>query len=309
MQCHCRIKLRRGVDGGMTGNPKQGYGDQLYTVPGGQCMACRIRLTREWAARAMHESRDHDFNIFATLTYSDENLPYGNTLHKKHLQDFHKRLRKRRPNVRLLACGEYGDETDRPHYHGLYFNLSFEDQEHIKTIDGRPLYRSETLDRIWSHGHCNFYDDITSQSAGYVAGYTKKKTGKIAETYYQWFDPETGELFNREPEFKTQSLQPGIGQRYALRWINDIYPRDEIIHDGKAILPPRYYDKLCEKHAPDLWRRTKLKRAIKAREKERESRELANQDKSVVPYKGSDRHGHASEKILKSKKLSRNENK
>jgi len=293
----------------MTGSPKKGYGDVVFRVSTGQCMACRIRLTREWAARAMHETTLHEQSMFATLTYSDEEIPNGNSLNKKHLQDFHKRLRKSRPHVRLLACGEYGDETDRPHYHGLYFNLSFEDKEHIKTIDGKPLYRSNTLDRIWGHGQCNFYDNITPQSAGYVAGYTKKKTGEMAETYYQWIDPDTGEIFDRQPEFKTQSLRPGIGQKFALKWIKDIYPRDQVIYDGNPILPPRYYDKLCEKHFPELWLQTRRKRLVKARKKQQQYKELANADKSKIPYQGSDRHGMASEKILKSKKLSRNENK
>ena len=309
MQCNCMIPLRRGIDGGMVSNPKQGYGDLLYRVPAGQCMACRIRLTREWAVRAMHESTSHEQSMFATLTYSDEELPYGNTLNKKHLQDFHKRLRKSRPHLRLLACGEYGDDTDRPHYHGLYFNLCFVDKEPLKVIDGKTLYRSDTLDRIWGHGLCNFYDEITPQSAGYVAGYTKKKTGKLAQEFYQWIDEDTGQIIDRQPEFKTQSLRPGIGQKFALKWINDIYPRDQVLYDGNVILPPRYYDKLCEKHHPDLWRQVRVQRLAKARKKQEEYNALAQSDKTKVPYKGSDRHGMASEKILESKKLSRNENK
>lgn len=290
----------------MTGSRRDAYVDTGMEVPGGQCMACRIRLTREWAVRAMHESTFHEHCVFATLTYSDENLPFPGTLVPDHLTKFHKRLRKRRPRLRLLACGEYGDDTKRPHYHGLYFGLHLDDKELLKMVDGKPLYRSDKLDKLWGHGMCNFYDTITPQSAGYVAGYTKKKTGAQAEEFYTWMDDETGEIRTLAPEFKTQSNRPGIGEPFVMKWIKDIFPRDEVILDGKAIPPPRYYEKLCEKHFPDLWLETKKRRNKKNTEKTKEYRTKSKEDKSKIVYKGSDRHGLASERILKSQKLSRN---
>jgi len=307
MQCNCLIPLYRSVDGGVTGNPKKGYGDTSFKVPGGQCMACRIRLSRDWAVRAMHETEKFNHNIFATITYSDENLPHGYTLHRDDIKKFHKRLRKSRPAMRMLYCGEYGDETDRPHYHGLYFNLKFDDQEHMATKDGKNVYRSQTLDDIWGLGHINYYDEITPQSAQYVAGYTKKKTGKLEQEAYQWIDPETGQIFDRTPEFKGQSNRPGIGYDWITKWLFDVYEKDQIIHDGKPMTPPRYYDKVCEKQAPQLWAKVRHRRAERMRQEEKRHREEANADRSKVPYKGSARHGMASDKILKSKKIARKE--
>ena len=44
-----------------------------------------MRLTHEYSVRKK--------GVFLTLTYNDENLPSDNSLNKKHLQNFHKRLR------------------------------------------------------------------------------------------------------------------------------------------------------------------------------------------------------------------------
>ena len=72
---------------------------------------------------------------FVTLTYSDANVPYVSadkpymTLQKTDLQKFLKRLRdyvhrSDLPNIKFLACGEYGDSFGRPHYHLVLFGLS-----------------------------------------------------------------------------------------------------------------------------------------------------------------------------------------
>ena len=70
------------------------YYPQGLQVPCGKCLACRIKNRKEWQIRMLHELNYHDDAVFLTLTYSDEYLPDNNTLVKRDLQLFIKRLRK-----------------------------------------------------------------------------------------------------------------------------------------------------------------------------------------------------------------------
>ena len=88
---------------------------------------CRIALSREWATRVLHESDYWDHSCFTTLTYNNEHLPKDGSLHKDELQKFFKRLRKYLGDrkMKYFACGEYGDEGHRPHYHAILFGIDY----------------------------------------------------------------------------------------------------------------------------------------------------------------------------------------
>ncbi|AXL14644.1 replication initiator protein [Microviridae sp.] len=262
MQCTSPIRGYRGLEGGIKFAVKDTYRDQPITVRCGQCMGCRLHRSFMWGVRIKHESTLYDQNIFTTQTYSDENLPYGGTLVKKHMQDFMKRLKeKHAQKIRQYYCGEYGDQTDRAHYHAVLFNYRPNDGELHKIINGIKYYRSDKLDALWGHGTV-LYSDVTLQSACYVAGYVRKKVnGKLAEEKYTWIDPDTGEIIDRVAPFGQPSLNPGIGYEWIKKWLYDVYPRDQIIMDGKAIRPPRYYDQCLEKLDPNLWKEVRAKRA------------------------------------------------
>ena len=45
-------------------------GDVVY-LPCGQCMACRLNKSRDWATRCVLEAKMHKDNCFVTLTYKD----------------------------------------------------------------------------------------------------------------------------------------------------------------------------------------------------------------------------------------------
>lgn len=155
----------------------------------------------------MLEAAVHTTASFITLTYSDENLPEGGSLVPRDLQLFLKRLRKATPyRVRFFGVGEYGDQTQRPHYHLALFG-----------IDGRtgvsehwvPLGRSHPqsrerpaciVDSAWSLGHVHI-GTLTLDSAQYIAKYTTKKMTK----------EDDERLCGRHPEFARMSLRPGIG--------------------------------------------------------------------------------------------------
>lgn len=173
-------------------------------------MQCRINKRREWTTRQFLESTCHEANSFVTLTYSDQFVPHGNTLRPDDLVLFIKRLRSAldyggRPKVRFFACGEYGDKTQRPHYHLSLFGLS-------------PLDASY-VEQAWRKGKASlgFTDvqDFTPKTAAYVGGYVTKKLTRRGDR----------RLAGKAPEFARQSRVPGLGAN-ALHVIVDAIATD-----------------------------------------------------------------------------------
>ena len=154
-------------------------------VPCGQCLGCRLDYSRMWAVRCYHESQLHDKNMFITLTYDDEHVPWSavtgeQTLVKKDLQLFWKRLRKHFDKlgikIRYYGAGEYGDYTNRPHYHAIVFGCDMDDKQLYKLSElGFPYYVSDTLDKIWEKGQC-LVADVSVDTCAYVARYVVKES-------------------------------------------------------------------------------------------------------------------------------------
>lgn len=225
----------------------------LMSVPCGQCIGCRLERSRQWAVRCLHEASNHDQNIFGTFTYDEPNLPKDGGLSRRHFQKFIKRLRKAVPRIRIFYCGEYGEETFRPHYHAIIFGWEPDDKTLHSQTDGLKSFTSEKLTKIWSHGHAEF-SDVTFDSCAYVARYcTKKVTGEAAAAAYETTSDETGEIISIEHPFNGMSLKPGIGIPWLEKWKHDVYSKYQIIVRGSAMRPPRAYDEYIQKHHPDLW--------------------------------------------------------
>lgn len=129
----------------------------------------------------------HQDNLFLTLTYAPEHEPADRSVSPRELQLFLKRLRRNvePTRFRYFGVGEYGDKTQRPHYHLAIFGLGF---QHEKAIHD-----------AWPYGFI-YLGDITSGSSSYVAGYVTKKMTKQKDF------PD-----GRHPEFARMSLRPGIG--------------------------------------------------------------------------------------------------
>lgn len=202
----------------------------------------------------MHEASLSPFNIFVTLTYDDDHLPVRSMLHYPHYQAFMKRLRfySGTKGVRFYMCGEYGPTTWRPHYHALLFGWDFDDKKYWRRSDsGASLYRSPSLERLWGHGNCEI-GSCTFESAAYVARYcVQKVTGQAAKDHYRRFDQD-GEYF-LPPEFNRMSLKPGIGAGWFQKYGNDVYPRDQVVINGQEAKPPKYYDRLFKRIAPEAF--------------------------------------------------------
>lgn len=235
-------------------NKKDGFLDMEVQIPCGQCIGCRLERSRQWAIRCMHESSLYENNCFITLTYHDQFLPPGNSLNKKHFQDFMKRLRKSVAplKIRYFHCGEYGDESNRPHYHACLFNIDFADKILYSTKNGVRLYVSKRLQALWPFGFCTI-GDVTFESAAYVARYVLKKvTGEKAVDHYLSVDTDTGEIHTIEPEYVTMSRRPGLATGYFEKYGKEIYPDDFIVIRGKKMKPPKFYDKLAEQETKKM---------------------------------------------------------
>jgi len=175
----------------------------------GQCTPCRINKRRLWANRILLESMCHDKSSFVTLTYSPDKIPKNNSLEPKHYKDFFKRLRYHLngEKIRYFICGEYGDKSERPHYHAAIFGLGILD--------------SKIIESCWKHGF-TYTGDLTADSASYIAGYVTKKMTKKD-------DPR---LKGRYPEFGRMSLKPGIGALAVPKIIDVLtshYGSDEVM--------------------------------------------------------------------------------
>lgn len=221
----------------------------------------------------MDESRCHDLSIFVTLTYSDENLPSGSTLVKAHFQSFMKRLRSfHGAPIRYYHCGEYGETTNRPHYHALLFGIDFADKKkHSVNPQGQTLYKSETLEKLWGFGHC-LIGQVTFETAAYTARYCVKKiNGEKQAEAYRMVDLETGETFERIPPYSTMSLKPGIGAKHYDAYATSFFPRDSAICRGKETPVPRYYFRRLEAVDPKAAKAIKAKRIRKAATPERKA--------------------------------------
>lgn len=164
----------------------------LIPLPCGQCMPCRINSRRVWSSRMYLELCQHAKATFVTLTYDSARLPSGDSLVKRDLSLFFKRLRKSIApiQIRYFAVGEYGEKYQRPHYHAILYGLG---REHHQVINN-----------AWGQGliHCG---DVSPNSISYVAGYVTKKMTAAS-------DPR---LKGRAPEFSLMSRNPGIGAKAA----------------------------------------------------------------------------------------------
>ncbi len=271
------------------------YSDQ-FEIPCGQCMACRLKYSRDWATRCMLEASQYEHNYFVTLTYNDYYVPQNIlkyidkhtgefieetvlTLRYKDVQDFLKRLRTKFKRdldfegVRFYGCQEYGPTTNRPHYHMILFNCPLPDLKPVaNNFNGDIYYESEFLNDVWS-----VYDkksgirvpigyvsiaECSYQTCAYVARYMTKKHKGLDAAYYS--------DHNIAPEGSFMSRKPGIARNYFDSNSDKIYEFDQIIitgSDGKAkrVRPPRYYDNLYDIFSPEDYQRVKQARVDKGR--------------------------------------------
>lgn len=169
----------------------------LKTVQGivgcGRCLSCRINLQRKKHFRLMLEWLSHKESCWLTITYNDHFKPMDNSLHPDHMTLFLKRLRKKvKKPIRYFYCGEYGDQTQRPHFHVCLFGIGKHWIDTIRSCWTDPVSKL-------AMGHIMVVD-LSPENMKYTCGYTLKKMTKSDDT----------RLNGRHPEFARQSM--GIGK-------------------------------------------------------------------------------------------------
>lgn len=184
----------------------------------------------------------HQKNSFVTLTYSDEHLKSPKLVYKD-FQDFMKRLRRTfNEPIGVFVTGEYGELTKRPHWHALLFNWHPTDPSPFRTTErGDQIFKSNTLDRIWSHGHCEI-GAVTFESAGYCARYAAKKLVHGHDGTHE-FEP-----------ISKKSSKHAIGKKWLEKNWRDVFTHGRLVHEGKDIGSiPRYYEKWLKENEPNAW--------------------------------------------------------
>lgn len=195
-------------------------------VPCGRCNFCLESKRAQWSFRVAQELKVSTSAHFLTLTYADENLPWGAeepTLVKSDYQLFMKKLRKavgKKVKLRYYAVGEYGTQLGRPHYHSIMFNL--------------PNRFIKKLEKIWGKGTV-YTGSVEAASIHYVTGYTINRAG---------------DFIGRAPPFSVMSRNPGIGKNYLnthTKWHQQNAANFTNVHGQVGSLPRYYKDKIFDK--------------------------------------------------------------
>lgn len=213
---------------------------------------------KEWTLRCTLELQRHPSAVFTTLTYNETHHPV--TLRPDHITRWVKKLRTYATRyttvrtIRFFACGEYGEQNQRPHYHAILYGL---DSRHARMIENAWTTPNRKL-----LGFTKTVD-LTPSAIAYVAGYNSKKIGWKRNTTYEQVNPETGELYRWQPPFIQMSRNPGIGG-HARQWPDSW--RSFAVLNGHLMPPPRYLHEAWEAQATPLEKEEleteKIKRAI-----------------------------------------------
>lgn len=262
-------------------------------LPCGKCPECQKEYYTQWATRGSRELAQWPSSVFITLTYDDAHLPPDNSLRKKHVQDFIKRLKKFRRStkenpVRQSYCGEYGERTKRPHYHVVLYNCDFSDKKRHYTSDGgHQVYTSSTLTRLWGHGMAEF-GYAEPGSIAYLYKYILKKKTKKEKTQPLVIERD-GITYEVEHEFIESSRNPGIGA-----WMrnSESLKKGYLSLNGVKKKIPKYYLEDLKTSNPELYAEIKDKKfdfamsqpkesALRRKQKERAQKMLTDTKKKI----------------------------
>lgn len=222
-------------------NPKAWTGEKEIPLPCGRCPPCIKRRVNGWVFRLLQEEKRSTSAYFITLTYDTDYVPITDngfmTLSPKEypkkkdgtygktktcdLTKFFKKLRKlNKSKIVYYACGEYGGQTERPHYHAIIYN--------VDNVDA--------INTAWGLGNVHI-GSVSGNSIGYTAGYINK--GKIIPKHKN---------DDRIPEFSTMSKH--IGDNYLtpeiIKYHKADVNRNYVTLEGgaKTALPKYYRDRI-----------------------------------------------------------------
>lgn len=223
-------------------------------IPCGKCIGCRIDYSRSWADRmTYHSFGKEESSWFITLTYDDihiEQLEHSinydlYALNFDDMTAFIKKLRNkfRDCEIDYFYSGEYGDNSFRPHFHMIIYNLPLDDLEFWKLDNfGCPIYTSELIHSLWTKGICSI-SSFAWLNAAYTASYVEKKRDGRALVEYT--------AVGLTPEACRMSRRPGLAYDYYLEnyesiWKNNGLNVSRSVNSSGHLGIPRYFRKLAE---------------------------------------------------------------
>lgn len=196
-----------------------------HVVPCGKCNFCLSNKRQDWSFRLEQELHDASSARFITLTYDADTVPIVQTdqgekftLRKEDLGRFHEEIKqfqnryinkhakknkwarqktngfKAKWRIRYFSVGEYGSNTQRPHYHSIMFNAMPETLEALSS------------GQIWGRGFVKF-GNVNTKTINYVAKYVVDRPAQLI----------TGMI----RPFCFMSKNPGLGHGYlgrAKKW-------------------------------------------------------------------------------------------
>lgn len=135
------------------------FNNGKHIVPCGKCAFCLSNRRSQWMFRIHHEMRTQEHpGWFITMTYDEKHVCRAAdgrlSLRFRDVQLFLKQVRKRKYYAKYVCVGEYGGETQRPHYHMLIWTDC-------------PVTE---LEKIWFRGRFHV-GRLTMQSAMYTLKY------------------------------------------------------------------------------------------------------------------------------------------
>lgn len=207
------------------------YGkENVFTLPCGQCEACRRNYAKDWSIRCFCEAQEHEYNYFLTLTYSPE---YINQAIKKDLDDFLDRLEghDHKFKFKYFACSEYGELNGRYHFHlAIFGDRSFELYDETFK-NGFFYYHSKIIDKYWKFG-LHSISPFGTNCARYIAKYTSKEGAKIymsrniGKTYFNnHFKEIIANGFKLYGDFGKDTYSAPIPQAFG-RWFLELENKD-----------------------------------------------------------------------------------
>lgn len=226
MSCNTPLKVKQGKN--------------YITVPCRKCMGCRIQKRNYYSMLARFESftyyQKNLDSSFVTLTYDDDNLPVNGSLSIDESKKFVKRLREHLfrsdfptrfiqsfgrqievPDFKYYICGEYGEETFRPHYHIILFGVN-------------TFIASDFVRRAWSKGNITV-SALNGARIRYCMKYIDKQ-----------FDSDIVPDSSFQVPFSTWSK--GLGQDFIMDNFESVL-KNNGINNGGVITPlNQYYRRL-----------------------------------------------------------------
>lgn len=210
----------------------------------------------------------YEQSAFITLSYADNHLPQYNSLHYEDIHRFWKRerqrlLRKHGIKLRHYTVGEYGDKSQRPHYHACVFGYGYLENRIIMRETPTLLWTTPELEKAWGLGFVSV-GALNYTTASYTASYITKKLR--SKQQYVRTDEETGELIPLEQP--RAFMSDNLGKTWWEKFGKYLETNDWVIINGQKQKPPKAYDR---------WLQAKNEQKIQEIKKKR--REIATENK------------------------------